>query len=104
VETKIIAGAFSPIPDKTLLRNLAAAHGWAKMIKDGIGFTEIAKRTGHSDAFVRTRTQLAFLSPKLQTAILNGTQPESLTLKSFLSAPMPLDWNAQHQRFGLPPT
>ena len=103
VETKIITGALTPEPDKTLLRNLVAAHDWAAMIKRGIGVTNIAKRTGHSDAFIRTRTQLAFLSPRLQTAILNGTQPEGLTLKSILRAPVPLDWTAQHERFDLSP-
>ena len=100
VETKIIAGERAPAPDQTLIRTLSAAREWARLLRSGIGVTEIADRRGHSGAFIRTRAQLAFLAPKLQAAILDGTQPPYLTLKRILSAPVPLDWNAQAQRFG----
>ena len=101
VETKIIAGERTPAPDPTLIRTLSAAHEWARLLQGGVGIMEIAARTGHSGAFIRTRAQLAFLAPKLQAAILDGTQPADLTLKRILSAPVPLDWDDQAQRFGL---
>ena len=101
VETKIISGERTREPDPTLIRTLAVAHDWARLLQSGFGVTQIAARTGHSGAFIRTRAQLAFLSPKLQVAILDGSQPPELTLKRILSAPVPLDWDDQERRFGL---
>ena len=48
----------------------------------------------------RTRAQLAFLSPKFQAAILDGTQPPELTLKRLVSVTHPLDWSEQERLFG----
>jgi hypothetical protein len=64
--------------------------------------SEIARKTGHSESFIRTRTQLAFLSPHLQTAILDGAQPPELTLKRILKRPVALDWEEQERLFGAP--
>jgi len=44
-----------------------------------------------------TVAQLAFLSPKIQAAILDGSQPPKLTLKRLASVTHPLDW-AEHER------
>ncbi len=61
---------------------------------------EIARRESVSGAFIRTRAQLAFLSPIIQAAILDGTQPPELTLKRLVSVTHPLDWSEQERLFG----
>ena len=103
VETKIVAAEAKRRPDPTLLRTLAKAHHWTRALRTGRGITEIAKAEGHSESFIRTRAQLAFLSPRLQQAILEGTQPAELTVKSIIRQPVPLDWDAQDRLYGIPP-
>lgn len=102
VEAKILSGAMSPAPNATLVRTLLHAHEWARHLRSGTGVSEIARKTGHSESFIRTRTQLAFLNPRLQITILDGTQPQELTLKRILRQPVPLDWEDQERLFGAP--
>ena len=101
VEMKIVAAEAKRRPDLTLLRTLAKAHYWTRALRTGRGITEIAKAEGHSESFIRTRAQLAFLSPRLQQAILAGTQPAELTVKSIVRQPVPLDWDAQDRLYGI---
>lgn len=100
VEARLIAGDCKPAPDRTLLRALANAHSWADELKQGKPLTQIAATTPHSDSYVRTRSQLAFLSPKIQRAILDGAQPTELTLERIIRKPIPLDWTLQEQIYG----
>jgi len=100
VETKIISGERTPAPDQTLIRTLVAAQEWAQLLQSEVGVTQISARAGHSGAYIRTRARLAFLAPKFLAAILDGSQPPGLTLKRILSAPVPLNWDGQAQRFG----
>lgn len=101
VETKITAGAYAQAPDPTLIRALANAHRWVRALRSGTQLGEIARREGHAESYIRTRAQLAFLSPKIQIAILNGKQPPDLTLKRLTSRPLPIDWRTQQQLFGV---
>ncbi|WP_170752105.1 recombinase family protein [Ruegeria lacuscaerulensis] len=100
VETKVIAGDMAPQPDPHLRSMLIRAHGWARDLKAGVQLMEIARRKRVPGAFIRTRAQLAFLSPKIQAAILDGTQPPELTLKRLVSVAHPLDWAEQERLFG----
>ncbi len=100
VEAKIIAGDMAPQPDPHLRFMLIRAHGWAHDLKAGVQLMEIARRESVPGAFIRTRAQLAFLSPKIQAAILDGTQPPELTLKRLVSVTHPLDWTEQERLFG----
>ena len=43
--------------------------------KSGVQLVDIARREQVPASFIRTRAQLAFLSPKIQAAILDGSQP-----------------------------
>ncbi|WP_271950134.1 MULTISPECIES: recombinase family protein [Ruegeria] len=99
VEVKVIAGDTVPQPDPHLRSMLIRAHGWARDLKAGVQLMEIARRESVPGAFIRTRAQLAFLSPKIQAAILDGTQPPELTLKRLVSVTHPLDWAEQECLF-----
>ena len=100
VETRIIAGACEPAPDQTLIHALAKAHRWMSDLKMGKPLSEIAHRDGHSGSFVRLRAQLAFLSPRIQAAILDGAQPPDLSLERIVRTGVPLDWPEQERVFG----
>lgn len=100
VETRIMAGEAHPSPDQVLIRRLAEAHRWVTQLRDGQSLCEIASRGGHSGAFIRTRAQLAFLSPRIQMAILDGCQPPELSLERIVRTGVPLDWPEQERVFG----
>jgi site-specific DNA recombinase len=100
VEGKIVAGDREPEPDRTMLRALARAHTWTADLRRGKSLSDIAAATSHSESYVRTRAQLAFLSPKIQRAILVGSQPPELTLEKIIRKPIPLDWDMQAQIYG----
>ena len=57
-----------------------------------------SKRIGPS-TFARM-LRVNYLAPDIQTAILGGTQPETLTVWQLLKGPMPLDWQQQRQLLG----
>jgi len=100
VETRLIAETPKPSPDATLIRALSLAHGFISDMRKGVSMMEIAKREKHSESYVRTRAQLAFLSPKIQNAILQGTQPPELSLERIVRSTVPLDWNDQESAYG----
>ncbi|MBO9400926.1 recombinase family protein [Shimia sp. R9_3] len=99
VEVKIIAGQHVPAPDPTLIDALRKAHRWANQIKTGTSLKLLSKSEGVSERYMARIIHLSGLSPKLQDAIIAGTQPVEMTLKSLLSRPLPLDWTAQEHRF-----
>lgn len=101
VEGKIVIGDRKPQPDRTLLRALCLAHIWVAELRGGRPLSEIAAATGHAESYIRTRSQLAFLSPAIQSAILDGRQPTHLTLERIIRKPMPLGWDAQAMFYGL---
>ena len=100
VEGKIAIGDREPQPDPTLLSALSRAHDWATELRDCRPLGEIAAATGHAESYIRTRSQLAFLSPAIQSAILEGRQPTNLTLERIIRKPLPLDWDAQARLYG----
>ena len=100
VEGKIVIGGRKPQPDTTLLRALSRAHDWAADLRNGRPLGEIAAAAGHAESYIRTRSQLAFLSPDIQRAILEGRQHTDLTLERIIRKPVPLDWDAQAKAYG----
>lgn len=96
-----MAGTPEPEPDPVLLRTLSDAHRWIAALRSGTPLAGIASKAGHHDAFIRTRAPLAFLSPKLQRAICDGTLRPELTLHRILQRPIPLDWQDQERLYGI---
>ncbi|MEN9419340.1 MAG: hypothetical protein RI988_2960, partial [Pseudomonadota bacterium] len=100
VESRLISGQTEPSPDATLIRLLAKAHRWSREMRQSTSLTEIAQREGHSNSYIRSRAPLACLSPKIQAAILAGTQPPDLSLERIVRSGIPLDWAEQEAKFG----
>ena len=101
VEMRIVAGERRPEPDQTLIRALRNAHDWANALKAGEPLRQLAQRVGHSERYIRRVISLISLSPRLQSAILDGTQPTDLNLETLVRGVIPLDWTHQDRLFGL---
>jgi len=101
VETRIIAGDREPAPDTTLIRALRNAHRWADALKGGAPLGKIAAAENVAERYLARIVHLAGLSPRIQMAILAGSQPPELTLDRLVKAPLPLDWAAQERLLGV---
>ena len=98
-ETRIVAGDRHPMPDATLIRALRNAHRWADMLKRGGSIRQIALRDRVSDSYVARIIPLSTLSPRIQDAILTGTQPVELSLETLVRTRLPMAWSDQESRF-----
>ena len=87
----------APQPDLALIKAVARAHQWRKMLEDGevASIGELARRVGQDRGHVGLTLNLAFLSPTLTRAILRGEQPPGLRLSHLLNADIPLSWREQ---------
>jgi hypothetical protein len=47
--------------------------------------------------------RINYLAPDIQAAIIDGTQPTTLSRRQILQGPMPLDWEQQRQLMGFAP-
>jgi Resolvase, N terminal domain len=56
-----------------------------------------ARREGKAERYVRQLAPLAFVSPRIITAIMAGTAPAALTVTT-LAAALPYSWAEQEQR------
>ncbi len=99
-EAKLIVGTPKPAPDARLLHTLAKALSWAEAIRSGTSLGKIAAQERQQIAFIRSRLRLAFLSPRIQRAIREGTQPSELCLERIIRDQVPLRWDEQERRYG----
>tara|TARA_B100000949_G_scaffold192874_1_gene176959 strand:- start:176 stop:1846 length:1671 start_codon:yes stop_codon:yes gene_type:complete len=100
VETILVLGAETPNRDETIIKAVARAHSWAEEWKAGASFSDIANKIGWTTSPLRQRLKLAFLSPAIVQAILEGRQPVDLSLEKLLRTDLPLDWDRQAEVFG----
>lgn len=97
MESKIIIPSEDGPPkigkqDMTLIKAITRAHMWKDdLLNKHMTIRDIAKRAQVTDRYVSKILELSFLSPRLTEAILNGNQPETLTLES-LAHNVPLVW------------
>jgi len=81
---------------ETLLVAIAKARRWIKKATQGQSFAEIARREGIAERHVRRLAPLAFVSPRLITAIIDGAAPAALTATA-LATGLPYSWAEQEQ-------
>lgn len=77
--------------DPVLIEALRTAH--AMLDHDRRGNPVLRDVPG--PRYLRRLARLAFLSPKLQAAILAGSQPPTLTLEKIVRGKVPLSWDEQ---------
>lgn len=88
--------------DPSLIKALIRAHKWDRMLKSGeaASFKEIADSENMRRGYVRQIYNLIFLAPEIQTAILEGRQPDTLILARMMLGNIPLSWSEQKEVFG----
>ena len=89
-----------PRVDSTLVKALARAHRWQRMLDSGEFATirELAEREGVTPSFLTRILRLTRLAPDIAEAIIDGKQSETLTLKAVME-PFQGEWAAQASRF-----
>jgi hypothetical protein len=85
-------------PDETLIRALARAHRWNRMLEAGKcrSITEIAEAEKIDRSFVSRLLDLTLLAPDIQEAILDGRQAKGMQLEELMGA-MPSAWGEQRR-------
>ena len=82
--------------DLALLKGLVRAEAWKARILAGAATLEgIVAEEQVNRAYAQRLIRVAFLSPLLKAAILNGKQPAQLTLNRLLQGAVPLAWADQ---------
>src|SRR5512132_1265811 len=75
-----------PRPDEALIRALARAHRWKRMLEEGTyrSAAEIAEAEGVTRSFVNRLLRLTLLAPDVAEAILDGRQPKAMQLDELM--------------------
>jgi len=86
--------------DGTLVKALARAFRWKRMLESGEFATiaELAEWEGIAPSYMTRVLRLAFLAPDIVEAIMAGRQHPDITLAN-LVGPFPLDWNEQQAQW-----
>ncbi len=86
---------------EALLIAIAKARQWMDDLAHGrvASFAVIARREGKVERHIRLLAPLAFLSPRIVSALLDGTAPANLTLTQLARA-LPYSWTEQERRVG----
>ena len=88
-------------PDDTLLKALARAHRWKRMLESGqvASLNELAEAEKINPSYLSRIYRLTLLAPDIVEAILDGRQPRTLQLADLMED-FPVEWARQRERFG----
>ena len=86
--------------DNAMVKLVARGHRWHRQLFDGThaSIADIAKSENINPSFVSRILRLAYLSPTIVEAILNGQFPSHLTMKRLME-PFPMEWGRQREHF-----
>jgi site-specific DNA recombinase len=87
---------------EVLLVAIAKARSWIEDLTHGrvASFATIARGEGKVERHIRLLAPLAFLSPRIVSAILDGSAPANLTVIQLIRA-LPYSWAEQERRIGI---
>ena len=93
-------GADRPQVDSALVKALARALRWRRMLETGVHATigEIAAAERINPSYASRVLRLTLLSPEIVEAILDGRQGTEVTLDR-LMRPFPVEWEGQEDVF-----
>jgi hypothetical protein len=93
----IVLGS-KPQPDGTLVKALARAWRWQRLLDEGVyaSVSEIGDAESISKSYVSRILRLALLAPDIVDAILGGRADQALMLER-LERPLPASWEQQRQ-------
>ena len=82
--------------DNALLKALARAHRWRRMIESGeyASITELAKAEKVNQSYACRMLRLTLLAPSIVTNVLHGRHADPLMLRQIMK-PLPVRWDEQ---------
>lgn len=85
-----------------LIKAVAQAWSWRRLLENGAYPTvkDLARQKSLSERYVWKILRLAYLSPTLVEAILDGRQPPGLTLRQINETQLSPNWSLQSQALG----
>ena len=88
--------------DSTLVKALARAFRWKRMLKSGEFATiaELAEREGIAPSYMTRVLRLTLLAPDIVEAILDGKQGQEVTLARVLE-PFSVEWEEQYDAMAM---
>ena len=97
--TKLTWVGYKGEPNHALIRAIVTAQAWVEEIKAGRSFSDIMQAHNIPEGMIWKRIRLAFLSPNLLQAIVDGTTNRDLTIKMLTRHDLPFDWSDQQALF-----
>jgi hypothetical protein len=95
-----VGAEWAPRPrvDNAMVKALARAFRWRKLLDDGVYGTidDLARAKGIGKTYVSQILRLTLLSPEIVEAILDGRQQVELQLDDLLNG-FPLEWKQQRE-------
>ena len=90
-----------PRVDNAMVKALARAFRWRKMLDEGVHATieDLAKAKGVAPSYVSRVLRLTLLAPEIVEAILDGRQPAAMQPDDLLAG-FPLEWEGQTHAIG----
>ena len=97
----VVPAGVLPMPaqaDVTLVKAIARAFRWRRMLETGRYATvkELAAAERINASYVCRMLRLTLLAPDIVEAILDGRQPEGMTLPELMKG-VAVEWEGQHQ-------
>ena len=91
-----VPAPLQPRIDNALLKALARAHRWRRMIESGeyVSITELSKAEAVNQSYACRVLRLSLLAPSIVMAILDSRHDSDVMLKQLLK-PLPVRWDAQ---------
>lgn len=91
-----------PTPDDTLLKALARAYRWKRMLESGqvASLNELSESEKINPSYMTRIYRLTLLAPDIVETILDGRQPRTLQLADLMDD-MPVEWHRQRERYGM---
>jgi hypothetical protein len=94
-----VVPSLKPQPNGTLLKALARAWRWQRLLDDGVytTVTEISEAEGITKSYISRILRLALLAPDTVEAVLAGKADQGVMLEQ-RERPLPASWDEQRLR------
>jgi len=97
--TKLTWVGYKGEPNHALIKAIVTAQAWMDEIKAGQSMSDIMQAHKIPEGMIWKRIRLAFLSPKLLHAIVEGTTNRDLSIKMLTKHDLPVEWSEQEALF-----